>query len=52
MSDYAQWAIELVRYFFGLQHANQRVRLMVTGDLLDQEFAALGGKSGFLEAVL
>ena len=51
-SSYNQWAAELVRHFFGPQSAGERVRLMVTRDVLDQNFASLGGTNGFLAAML
>ena len=51
-ATYLQWAAEIVRHFFGSQSAGQRVRLMVTHDVLDQNFASLGGTNGFLAAML
>lgn len=47
--SYSEWAVRLVRHFFGPQFANQRVRLMVTREALDQNFPDLGGTKNFLK---
>jgi hypothetical protein len=49
--SYTKWAIRLAKHFFGPQFANQRVRLMITRAVLDQNFPDLGGTKGFLQAM-
>jgi hypothetical protein len=48
---YAIWARVLLDRFFGCHMAVQRTRLMVTRELLDEEFAHHGGAAAFVEAV-
>jgi hypothetical protein len=48
---FTNWTVQLTRYFFGRQFEGQRIRLMVTREVLDQNFASLGGANGFLAAM-
>ena len=49
--SYTVWAVRLTKHFFGPQFAKQRVRLMVTRDVLDHTFADIGGTNAFIDAV-
>src|SRR5436309_114601 len=49
--SYTSWAVRLIRHFFGPQFADQRVRLLVTRNILDENFPDLGGFNGFVQAV-
>jgi len=49
---YETWASVLVDRFFGTNMNGQRTRLVVTKDLLDDQFPNLGGHRGFLKAVI
>jgi hypothetical protein len=48
--SYTRWLVRLTKHFFGPQFAGQRVRLMVTREMLDQTFPDLGGAENFLSA--
>lgn len=49
--SYTVWAVRLTQHFFGPQFAKQRVRLMVTRDVLDHTFPDIGGTNAFIDAV-
>jgi hypothetical protein len=49
---YTVWARALVDRFFGLHMENQRARLIITEEILNNDFPHLGGYTGFLSAVI
>jgi hypothetical protein len=49
--SYTRWLIRLTEHFFGPHFSGQRVRLLVTRDILDQAFPDLGGANNFLSSV-
>lgn len=48
---YASWARTLLDRFFGPHMAGQRARLVVTRNLLDEDYPHLGGSAGFINTV-
>jgi hypothetical protein len=49
--SYTVWAVRLTQHFFRPELAKQRVRLMVTRDVLDHTFPDIGGTNAFIDAV-
>ena len=50
--NYETWLDRLTQHFFGPQFDGQRVRLMVSREMMDNTFADIGGTQGFLNAML
>jgi hypothetical protein len=49
--SYEDWNLALLKHFFGEHMANQQVRLIIDGQLLDSAFRHLGGLDGYLYAM-
>jgi hypothetical protein len=51
MGSYSTWCQRLTNYFFSIEKANKRVRLMLDAHVLDSEFSDLGGEKAYLKAM-